>query len=204
MAAAGVAGLIFPLRPSGIRLFWAVYMKHNWYPDFKAGVGVLRWEERRSGWLMEKKGSGCQIRLWGEEISWQKWQSYQLFGSSQTAAHLEHISELENLTRNKGDKGGVVKERGPVWWLTLLLFHSITVFKLCVLLWSRHRASPVFLPLFLFFFLFHSPLLPPGFMWVILQECKGCLFPFLCLFFSNQATSWAFLASPPLDSLIGV
>lgn len=42
-----------------------------------------------------------------------------LFSSSETAAHLEHISNLENLTRNKGgggerEKGGVVKERGPV------------------------------------------------------------------------------------------
>lgn len=175
-------------------------MKHNWYPDFKAGVGVLRWEERRRGWLMEKRGSGCQIRLWGEEISWQKWQSYQLFGCSQTAAHLEHISKLENLTRNKGGEGGRSGEReGPVWWVTPLLFHSITVFKLCVLLRSRHRASPVFLPHF--FFLFHSPLLPPDFMWVILQECKGVSFSISVSFlfkpshqfsFSRLPTPWLF------------
>lgn len=53
----GSGGIDFSITTLCIRLFWVVYMKHNWYPDFKAGVGVSSWErekERERGQLMEK------------------------------------------------------------------------------------------------------------------------------------------------------
>lgn len=63
---------------------------------------------------MEKSGSSHQRRRWGKEGRkqqgkervWQIWHSSQLFSSRQTAAHLEYMNKLENLTRNKRGMGG--------------------------------------------------------------------------------------------------
>lgn len=120
--AAGAAGLIFPLRPSA-------YVYFEWFTCSIIGTLTLKlewelWAGEGERWqLMEKRGSCRQMRLWGgkegkkkrgEERTWQIWQSCQLFSGGQTAAHLERISKLENLTRNKGEGGERKEEReGP-------------------------------------------------------------------------------------------
>lgn len=131
-------------------------MKHNCYPDFKAGVGVLSREG--DGWqLMEKRGSSRQMRLWGGKEGKEKrgLGKCDKVTSCSAAARLQHIWKASvswKILQEIKEEGRW--ERREEWWkrgarwLTSLLFHSITVFKLCVLLRPRHRASPVFLPLF--------------------------------------------------------
>lgn len=105
---------MFPLRPhpytfilSGFAqsIIGTLILRREW--EHWAGRGGKR------GQPMEKSGSSHQRRWWGKEGKkqrgkervWRIWHSSQLFSSRQTAAHLEYMNKLENLTRNKRGMG---------------------------------------------------------------------------------------------------
>lgn len=103
--AVGVAGLIFPLRPS-------IFIYFEWFTQSIIGTLTLRlgWDfwtgrEKEDNWWKREGVASHQMRPRGgkqgkkkrrKDKTWQTWQSYQLFSSSQTAAHLEPMSNLEN------------------------------------------------------------------------------------------------------------
>lgn len=166
-------------------------MTHNWYPDFKTGVEALSWEGRqRTTDGKEREKSPMEARM-------RKILACDKVTDCSAAARLQHIWNtsaswkiLQEIIKKRWGVGGKGEWWfcGAQWWLTFLLFSSITLFKLC-----PSAAIAQGFPTFLFLF---TPPFAPLPCWIHLSHLAFfshfCLFPFSLFFHFHMWIWWAF------------